>query len=312
MGVQPGEAPEVVANDPLPEAIALAEGARKAGVGLKLLGGLAVRVLTPDLPPRLRPGQDMDFACLSKGRKATATFLEDNGCEPDRRFNNLNGDRQMYFTAPSGRPIDVMVDRLTMCHVLDFRPGYGRLPFTVDAVDVLLSKLQIVELNEKDARDIVQLLAGLPVRESADGTSQPFLDTKRFGQLLAARLGLVAHRHREPGQAPGAGRGKPELVPASSPHDPLAQAAPACRSRGIGAQGHEVEAARQRRRPHPLVRASGGSRPLTGRIPAARAARAAYAAAARYSGNRCRASPSGPQRRVAFSQAIASLPGCES
>ena len=69
----------------------------------------------------------MDFACLSKGRKATAAFLEDSGCVPDRRFNNLNGDRQMYFNAPSGRPIDVMVDRLTMCHVLDFRPGYSAL-----------------------------------------------------------------------------------------------------------------------------------------------------------------------------------------
>ena len=98
---------------------------QNAGVGLKLLGGLAVRVLTPDLPPRLRAGQDMDFACLSRAQ-GTAVFLEGSGCVPDRRFNNLNGDRQMYFTAPSGRPIDVMVDRLTMCHVLDFRPGYGR------------------------------------------------------------------------------------------------------------------------------------------------------------------------------------------
>jgi hypothetical protein len=224
VGVQPGEAPEVVANDPLPEAIALAEGARKAGVGLKLLGGLAVRVLTPDLPPRQRPGQDMDFACLSKGRKATATFLEDSGCVPDRRFNNLNGDRQMYFTGPSGRPIDIMVDRLTMCHVLDFRPGYDRLPFTVDAIDVLLSKLQIVELNEKDARDIVQLLAGLPVRESANGTSEPFLDSKRFGQLLAGDWGWWRTVTGNLSKLPALTEEKPELVPASSPHDPLAQA----------------------------------------------------------------------------------------
>jgi hypothetical protein len=160
---EPGQSSHAVAEDPLPEAISLAQAAEQAGVGLKLLGGLAVRVLTPDLPPRLRAGQDIDFACLSKGRKATAAFLQDHGCQPDRRFNNLNGDRQMYFVAPSGRPIDVMVDRLTMCHVLDFRPGYGRLPLTLDAIDILLSKLQIFELNEKDARDIFQLLAGLPV-----------------------------------------------------------------------------------------------------------------------------------------------------
>jgi hypothetical protein len=125
VGVQPGPPSEAVADDPLPEAVALAEGAAPAQVGLKLLGGLAVRVLTPGLPPRLRAGQDMDFGCLSKGRKATASYLESQGCVPDRRFNNLNGDRQMYFTAPSGRPVDVMVDRLTMCHVLDFRGGFG-------------------------------------------------------------------------------------------------------------------------------------------------------------------------------------------
>ena len=164
----PGEAyPAAAADDPLPEAIGLARGAADAGLGLKLLGGLAIRVLCPpEFPPRLRTGQDMDFACLSKGRKNVASYLENSGCEPDKRFNNLNGDRQMYFTAPSGRPIDVMVDRLTMCHTLDLRPSFGKLPLTVDAVDLLLSKLQIVELNEKDARDIMHLLSGVPVSGS--------------------------------------------------------------------------------------------------------------------------------------------------
>src|SRR5215472_15115365 len=127
------------AHDPLTDAMGIARGAARAGVGLKLLGGLGVRVLCPDFPPRLRRDQDMDFACLSKERKKVADWLAKNGCEPDRRFNNLNGERQMYFTAPSGRPVDVMVDRLTMCHTLDFRPSFGRLPFTVDAVDLLLS-----------------------------------------------------------------------------------------------------------------------------------------------------------------------------
>jgi hypothetical protein len=221
--VEPSQAPQAGADDPLPEAIALAEGAAQAGVGLKLLGGLAVRVLTPNLPPRLRQGQDMDFACLSKGRKATAGFLESNGCLPDRRFNNLNGDRQMYFTAPSGRPIDVMVDRLTMCHVLDFRPGYSRLPLTLDAIDILLSKLQIVELNEKDARDILQLLGGLPVRGTG-ADSEPFLDTKRFGQLLGADWGWWRTVTGNLDKLPGIAASQPELVPAGAAHDPVAQA----------------------------------------------------------------------------------------
>jgi hypothetical protein len=173
------------ADDPLPEALGLARGAADASLGLKLLGGLAVRVLCPDFPPRLRRDQDIDFACVSKQRKKVADYLDGAGCEPDRRFNNLNGDRQMYFTAPSGRPIDVMVDRLSMCHVLDFRPSFDRQPFTIDAVDVLLSKLQIVELNEKDLRDIVHMLAALPL----GGGAQASIDTDRFGKLLGADWG---------------------------------------------------------------------------------------------------------------------------
>ncbi len=209
------------ADDPLPEALGLARGAADASLGLKLLGGLAVRVLCPDFPPRLRRDQDIDFACVSKQRKKVADWLDGAGCEPDRRFNNLNGDRQMYFNAPSGRPIDVMVDRLTMCHVLDFRPSFARQPFTVDAVDVLLSKLQIVELNEKDLRDIVHLLAALPL----GGGAQASIDTDRFGKLLGADWGwwrTVTGNLAKMEELLGE---RPALIPDNRAYEPVAQAA---------------------------------------------------------------------------------------
>jgi len=207
-------------HDPLPEALGLARAAAEARLGLKLLGGLAVRELCPDFPPRLRRDQDIDFACLAKGRKDVAAWLADHGCVPDRRFNNLNGDRQMYFNAPSGRPIDVMVDRLTMCHTLDFRPSFGRLPLTVDSVDVLLSKLQIVELNEKDARDIMHLLAGLPIGEGAP----PMIDTGRFGKVLGADWGWWRTVTKNLAKLPALLAEKPGLLPSAPRHDPLAQA----------------------------------------------------------------------------------------
>jgi hypothetical protein len=207
-------------HDPLPEALGLARAAAGAGLGLKLLGGLAVRVLCPDFPPRLRRGQDMDFACLAKGRKEVAAWLSDQGCVPDRRFNNLNGDRQMYFNAASGRPVDVMVDRLTMCHTLDFRPSFGRLPFTVDSVDVLLSKLQIVELNEKDARDTVHLLAGLPIGEGAP----PAIDTGRFAKVLGADWGWWRTVTGNLAKLPGLLAENPGLAPPAPRYGPLEQA----------------------------------------------------------------------------------------
>src|SRR5215470_13593170 len=159
----------VPADDPLPEAVGLVQGATRGGLPLRLLGGLGVRVLCPEFPPRLRPGQDMDLACTGKGRRQVAAYLERSGCTADRMFNNLNGDRQMYFIAPSGRPVDVMVDRLVMCHTLDLRPSLRNKSHTLDPADLLLSKLQIVELNAKDAHDITHLLSGVGI--DAKGTA---------------------------------------------------------------------------------------------------------------------------------------------
>jgi hypothetical protein len=220
-GLTPGDQ-----HDPLPEALMLARGAADAGLGLKLLGGLAVRVICPDFPPRLRRDQDIDFACMSKGRKDVTAYLERSGCTGDRRFNNLNGDRQLYFTAPSGRPIDVMVDRLTMCHTLDFRPSFGRLPLTVDVIDILLSKLQIVELNEKDVRDILQVLGALPVDGSPAGGAAgggPAIDTERFAKLLGADWGWWRTVTINLAKLPGLVAEQPGLAPPSPPFDPLAQ-----------------------------------------------------------------------------------------
>src|SRR5215470_7221981 len=210
------------AQDPLTDAMLIARGAFEAGVGLKLLGGLGVRVVCPDYPPRLRRDQDIDFACLSKERKAAAAYLEQAGCEGDRRFNNLNGDRQMYFTAPSGRPIDVMVDRLTMCHTLDFRPSFRKLPYTVDVVDLLLSKLQIVELNEKDARDIVQLLSCMPIARAGDGLA---IDADRFGAVLGADWGWWRTVTANLDKIPRLLAERPQLAQPGMPFDPAAQAA---------------------------------------------------------------------------------------
>ena len=208
-------------DDPLPEAVMLVQGAVAAGLKLRLLGGLGVRVLCPDFPPRLRAGQDMDLACAGKRRRDIAAYLEKSGCVPDKMFNNLNGDRQMYFIAPSGRPIDVMVDRLVMCHTLDFRPSLGNSSLTLDPADLLLSKLQIIELNAKDVHDITHLLAGLPVGDSASG---PFIDVVRFREMVGSDWGWWRTSTGSLGKLPALLAENPGLVPANARFDPLAQA----------------------------------------------------------------------------------------
>src|SRR3984885_4169742 len=208
-------------DDPLPQEVALVEGAAAAGLSLRLRGGLGVRVLCPDFPPRLRAGQDMDLACASKGRRDVAAYLERSGCVPDKMFNNLNGDRQMYFIAPSGRPIDVMVDRLGMCHTLEFRSSLGTSSLTLDPADLLLSKLQIFELNAKDVHDITHLLAGLPVGDRSSGA---FIDVARFRAVVAADWGWWRTTTGSLEKLPALLAASPGLVPANARYDPLAQA----------------------------------------------------------------------------------------
>ena len=71
----PGGFGDSTAGDPLPEATTLVRGAAEAGYQLKILGGLGVRVLCPDFPPRLRAGQDIDLACQGKsGARSPTTW----------------------------------------------------------------------------------------------------------------------------------------------------------------------------------------------------------------------------------------------
>ena len=209
------------AGDPLPEALTLVQGAAESGHRLKILGGKGVRVLCPDFPPRQRAGQDIDLACLGKGWRKVADHLERAGCEPDKRFNNLNGHQQMYFTAPSGRPIDVMVDKLSMCHTLDLRPSFGSASPTLDPADLLLSKLQIFEINAKDAHDIFHLLSGLRVgRDSA----RPSIDPDRFGAVLAADWGWWRTVTGSLAKLPDLLSSQPGLAPPYPRFDALTQA----------------------------------------------------------------------------------------
>jgi len=151
--------PDDAGADVLPMALDLVRGATAEAVPLRLIGGLAVRVLCPAFPPRVRARQDLDLASVSSARARLTDFLVQRGHEPDKRFNALYGHKQLFFAAPDGRAVDVLIDRLDMCHTLEFKDLIERMPLTLDVVDVLLSILQIAEIYQKDAQDALYLLS---------------------------------------------------------------------------------------------------------------------------------------------------------
>jgi hypothetical protein len=212
-----------LAADAYTAAIQTVEAANREGVPLKLLGGQAVRYLTPDFPPRRRGDQDMDFASVSTARRPVTELLTGLGFEGDKRFNNLHGHRQMYFRSPAeGTSVDVVMDRLHMCHVLEFSSRIDRMQVTLDVTDLLLSKLQVVEQNEKDVHDIVYLLAAHEVR---GGDEPGTIGLARFAQVLAGDWGwwrtTTGNLDRV---ADLVGGELARLVPQGAPYDPIEQA----------------------------------------------------------------------------------------
>ncbi|HEX6951640.1 MAG TPA: hypothetical protein VF124_02540 [Gaiellaceae bacterium] len=136
------------------------DAAREAGLTLRLLGGVAVNVRSRGLPPALtREYKDLDFATSKKSAGDLQKLLRDLGYEPHLGFNAMNGrERLLFYDNPNERQVDVFVRSFRMCHEI---PLEGRLTVDEDTVplaELLLTKLQIIELNEKDVRDTVALL----------------------------------------------------------------------------------------------------------------------------------------------------------
>jgi hypothetical protein len=164
-------------------AVDAVQAANREGVPLKLIGGQAVRYLTQHTcAPRVRSDQDMDFASVSSAKKPVMEFLFNMGFQGDRQFNTMHGHRQMYFTAANGTSADVIMDQLRMCHVLDFSDRIDRMPVTLDVTDLLLTKLQVVQQNEKDVQDIIYLLSCYEVRQ---GDEAETIGLARFGKVVA-------------------------------------------------------------------------------------------------------------------------------
>jgi hypothetical protein len=174
-------------RDAFAESIEVVRAANARGIPLKLIGGQAVRLLCPLFPHRARGDQDMDFACVSPKKRDVIAFFGDRGFQGDARFNTLHGDRQMYFTTADGKTsVDVVMDKLNMCHVLDFSDRIDRMPDTLDVTDLLLSKLQIVELNEKDVHDLLHLLSAFEV---APGDDPETIGLDRVGSVVSGDWG---------------------------------------------------------------------------------------------------------------------------
>ncbi|HEU4461735.1 MAG TPA: hypothetical protein VFR75_03990 [Solirubrobacterales bacterium] len=185
-------------TDPIAEGSRIAEVAAQRGVTLRLLGGVAIALSCPSSrrAPLRREYGDIDFATNSRAREEVTRLLQDVGYRPDREFNTLHGHRRLYFADPSNqRQVDVFVDGANLCHHIDFRPRLEVAPLTLAPADLALTKLQVVETNEKDYLDLCAIFADHELTEDDIGVNYKYISELCASDWgLWRTVGIVAER----------------------------------------------------------------------------------------------------------------------
>lgn len=179
---------------PLPdieqEAIRLIDGLTARSCTARLIGGLAIAEHRHATIPGtlMRTYGDIDVVIPPGRSTGFRDAMEELGYEPNKRFNNLRGDRRMlFYDTPNGRQVDVFVGRFDMCHGVELSDRLDTGTRTLHPTDLLLTKLQVVEINRKDLLDAVTLVLTHDVVTGTDGADAIELD--RLVAVTAADWG---------------------------------------------------------------------------------------------------------------------------
>jgi hypothetical protein len=177
------------------------EEAEKKQIVIRLLGALAFDVRCPnyfELRRALgRTLSDLDYMAISKQWEQIVELLTGLGYSFDERRAMLHGLDRVIFFHPNGLRVDIFFDKLDMCHEIDFRNRLTIDPQTISLSDLLLEKLQIVRINEKDIIDIIILLLEHPILESEEGINARYIVTRMasdWGFYYTAKTNLQLSR----------------------------------------------------------------------------------------------------------------------
>lgn len=168
-----------LANNPNPpisssyflnEARTIVDKAAAAGITLRILGAVAVRMHSPDFTAlhesleRVKGTTDftdLDVMGYSRDRANVEPFFKSIGIAPEPRARKspaIWAYRQMYIERNGNFHIDVFFDKLEMSHTIDFTHRLDVDNPTISLADILLEKMQIHRINEKDIKDTIVLV----------------------------------------------------------------------------------------------------------------------------------------------------------
>jgi hypothetical protein len=148
------------------EAISCIEEAAKEGMILRVMGGMGIYLHSKgfeDLWEKLaRLGErvftDIDFASYGRFRSKMIEFFTKRGYTIEKRLQMHYGMRRHIYFGGKVPMIEVFFDKLEMSHTINFSKRLEVDSPTLPLSELLLQKLQIVKMNEKDIKDCIVLL----------------------------------------------------------------------------------------------------------------------------------------------------------
>jgi hypothetical protein len=175
------------------EALALVAEAAQRTLVVRVLGSTGIRLhcaASADAMRREeRPAKDIDVLTRSSDRGAVRRLLEARGYEVDRDLLVAMEGMRYAFRHPLRRiDIDVFVDRLEFCHTIEVGERLADHVTTIPLEDLLLQKLQIVEITPGDVADAAALLATHGIAEDDAGREE--VDSTYVADLLARDWGF--------------------------------------------------------------------------------------------------------------------------
>ncbi len=174
------------------EAVKIAELGESKGIPLRLMGALAIYVHCSDEAKAFhealsRQFTDIDFMTTADREKVKKFFLE-IGYKPRERFMAIMAEARHIYEKPElGIHVDVFFNELDMCHKIDFRRRLLIDYPTISLADLLLEKLQIVEINEKDVKDVIVLLSDHKI---GDKDEEETINIEYIADLLSKDWGF--------------------------------------------------------------------------------------------------------------------------
>ena len=172
------------------EADRILEALSKAGLTLRLVGSMAILRRCPNyaaLASSDRVYRDLDFAGRKKEARDVQELLRRLGYIEDREVFVLSeGARAIFASKDNGVHVDVFYEKLDFCHAIPLENRLQIDTLTLPLAELLLGKLQIVKINEKDLVDMIALF----LEHRLGDADEDAINIARIAKLCAEDWGL--------------------------------------------------------------------------------------------------------------------------